>query len=73
MPYRTIPVKIGKVYRGDNSYGIAADGYPIFGFGRTLADAHIHWLKACYAYMRHVPIEGGSIMQNNHEERLLTV
>ena len=71
--YKMVPTKIGKVYQGDNSFGIAADGYPIFGFGTTLADAHIHWLKSCYAYLRHVPLNEGAPMESNHEERLLVV
>lgn len=53
ISYKTSPIKIGKVIKGPNSYCIVADGHSIFGFGKTLGDAHVHWLKACYAFMRH--------------------
>ena len=72
MNYKTVPIKIGRIHQGTASYAIVADGYPVFGFGKTLADAHIHWLQACYAYMRHAPLNNGvEFHETEHEERLL--
>ena len=74
MISKRIPVKIGRIYQGKDSYGIKAEGYSIFGFGKTPGDAHIHFLQACYAYMRHAPLdEGTPFSQTDHEEQLLLV
>lgn len=71
MIYTTMPIRMGQIHKGSKSYGITTVGFPIFGFGESLGDAHANWLRACYAYMEHTGFEGGTKRKRKLEEHLL--
>ena len=45
------PINVkGVIYRGKTGYSIAAQGYPIFAFGKSLDIVQVRWVKACHVY-----------------------